>query len=240
MTLTLTQLVLATLVVAVGASVQGVLGFGLGLIGAPILALLDPSLVPGPLLFAVLPLTILVARRERGALDLRGVRWALVGRVPGTIVGSLAVAALPEGPLKILLGSLVLVAVGVSVAGWYVRPTTTTLLGAGVMSGFMGTTTSIGAPPIALLYQRQSGPELRSTLAAYFVVGGMFSLSTLAVAGQFGVTELRAGLVLLPGVLAGYLGSGALARLLDRGYTRPAVLGLSAGASLALILRELT
>lgn len=237
--MTLTQLVIATAVVAVGASIQGVMGFGLGLIGAPILALLDPNLVPGPLLFAVLPLTIMVARRERGALDFRGVRWALVGRLPGTVVGSLAVAALPERPLAVLLGSLVLVAVAISLAGWSVQPTTGTLLGAGLMSGFMGTATSIGGPPIALLYQRHSGPQLRATLAAYFVVGGMFSLAALSWAGEFGMTELRAGLVLLPGVLVGFLGSAALGRLIDRGYTRPAVLAFSGAAAVALIIQQL-
>ena len=207
--------------------------------GAPILALLDPNLVPGPLLFAVLPLTIMVARRERGALDFRGVRWALVGRLPGTIVGSLAVAGLPERPLAVLLGSLVLIAVGISVAGWSVQPTTGTLLGAGLMSGFMGTATSIGGPPIALLYQRHSGPQLRSTLAAYFVVGGMFSLAALSWAGEFGMTELRAGLVLLPGVLVGFLGSAALGRLIDRGYTRPAVLAFSGAAAVVLMIQQL-
>jgi uncharacterized membrane protein YfcA len=237
--MTILTLALASLVVAVGASIQGVMGFGLGLVGAPLLAMLDPDLVPGPLLFAVLPLTVLVARRERGSLDFHGVRWALVGRVPGTIVGSLAVAALPNGSLAIMLGLLVLFAVGISVAGWHVRPTTGTLLTAGAVSGFMGTATSIGGPPMALLYQRQSGPELRATLAAYFVVGGMVSLSALAWAGEFGSDELRNGAVLLPGMLAGFYGSRTLARFIDRGHTRGAVLGFSAAASVALILQQL-
>lgn len=237
--MTLLTLVVATCVVAVGASIQGVMGFGLGLVGAPLLALLNPDLVPGPLLFAVLPLTVLVARRERGSLDFHGVRWALAGRVPGTIAGSLAVAALPERPLAVMLGLLVLLAVSISVAGWHVRPTTGTLLTAGAVSGFMGTATSIGGPPIALLYQRQSGPELRATLAAYFVVGGMVSLAALAWAGEFGLDELRAGAVLLPGMLVGFYGSGALARFIDRGHTRGAVLGFSAAASVVLIVQQL-
>lgn len=237
--MTTEELLLATAIVAVGASIQGVMGFGLGLIGAPLLALFEPELVPGPLLFAVLPLTVLVAMRERGALDLRGVRWALVGRVPGTIAGSAAVAVLPHGPLAILLGLVVLTAVLLSISGWHVRPTTGTLLTAGAASGFMGTATSIGGPPMAIVYQRQTGPQLRSTLALYFVIGGCLSLLMLTIAGEFRGQELRAGLVLLPGVLVGFAGSKRLARLLDRGYTRMAVLGCSAAAAVALILTEL-
>jgi uncharacterized membrane protein YfcA len=233
------QLLLVTLVVGGGAALQAVLGFGLGLIAAPVLALVDPTLVPGPLLFVMVPLTLLVARRERGSLDLRGIRWALAGRIPGTIAGSLAVAALPERHLAILLGGVVLLAVVLSVAGWRVRPTSSTLLMAGAASGFMGTATSIGGPPMALVYQRRSGPELRATLAAYFVVGAAFSLATLSVAGEFDGAGLAQGLWLLPGVLAGYATSGHLARFLDGGHTRTAVLVASASSATVLILRHL-
>jgi uncharacterized protein len=234
------QLVLVTLVVAGGAALQAVLGFGLGLIAAPVLALVDPALVPGPLLFVMVPLTVLVARRERGSLDLRGIRWALAGRVPGTIAGTVAVATLPERYLAVLLGGVVLLAVVLSVAGWGVRPTSPTLLVAGAASGFMGTATSIGGPPMALVYQRRSGPELRSTLAAYFVVGAAFSLATLSVAGQFDSRRLSQGLWLLPGVLAGYAMSARLARFLDGGHTRTAVLVASAISATVLIARQLT
>ena len=41
-------LLLATLVMAFGALVQGVLGFGGALVSVPLLLLMDPRLVPGP------------------------------------------------------------------------------------------------------------------------------------------------------------------------------------------------
>jgi uncharacterized membrane protein YfcA len=233
------DIALATAAVAVGACVQGVVGFGLGLIAAPLLALLDPDLVPGPLLFVGVPLTVLVALRERAALDFHGIRWAIAGRVPGTIAGSVAVALLPDGPLVVLLGFVVLLAVVLSVGGWSVRPTTGTLVSAGLASGFMGTATSIGGPPMAMVYQRVTGPQLRATLAAYFVFGASFSLLTLAVAGEFGAHELELGLTLLPGVLAGFALSWLAAHVLDRGYTRVAVLGCSAASALVLIGTQL-
>lgn len=233
------EVAVVTLVVAAGACIQAVVGFGLGLVAAPVLAFYDADLVPGPLLFVMVPLTVLVARRERGSLDFHGIRWALVGRVVGTVGGSIAVALLPEGPLAVLLACLVLLAVGLSLTGWHVRPTARTLVTAGAASGFMGTATSIGGPPMALVYQRSTGPELRSTLAAYFVVGAAFSLAMLAVVGEFGADELRLGLVLLPGALVGYASSGVLARVLDRGYTRATVLAFASASSIALLLREL-
>ena len=84
----------ATLLAAIAACVQGTVGFGLALTSAPLLALLDPAFVPGPLLVASLPVSLAALVRERHHADVRGVAAAFVGRVPGTVVGALAVAAL--------------------------------------------------------------------------------------------------------------------------------------------------
>jgi len=52
-------------------------------------------------------------------------------------------------------------------------------------------------------------------------------LAALVASGHFGVHELRLSLFLLPGVLVGFLASGLLRPIVDRGHTRPAVLWLS-------------
>ena len=96
MDLSAAELLLATLAVLVGACIQGSLGFGLGLVAAPVLVMLDTSLVPSVVLGIGVPLTYLVAWRERRSLDLRRVSWAMAGRVPGTAIGSVAVLALSE------------------------------------------------------------------------------------------------------------------------------------------------
>lgn len=229
----------AGLALAVAACVHGALGFGLGTIGAPVLALVDERLVPGPLLCVGLVLTGLVALRERGALDVRGVRWALAGRVPGTLAGAAAVAALPQRWLIVLFATLVLTGVLLSVAGLHVRPTATASFGAGAASGFMGTVTSVGAPAMALLYQREEGARLRSTLAVFFVFGAALSLAALGLTGGVGAGDLALGLSLVPPTLAGLAASGLAARWLDRGRTRPAVLWFAGLTTAALLLREL-
>ena len=49
---------------AAGAILQGSVGFGLGLIGVPLLVLIDPVFVPGPLLLAAFLLNLLMSHRE--------------------------------------------------------------------------------------------------------------------------------------------------------------------------------
>lgn len=57
--------------------------------------------------------------------------------------------------------------------------------------------------------------------------------------GEFGTQELAASLVLIPGLVVGFAASRWAARFLDRGFTRPAVLALSALSAVAAILRYL-
>jgi hypothetical protein len=95
-----------------------------------------------------------------------------------------------------------------------------------------GTATSIGGPPVAMLYQHASGATLRSTMGLYFLVGNVLSGSALALAGEIGGREVLRALALLPFLLVGFLLSGPLRGRVDGGALRVAVLGLSAaGAS---------
>lgn len=226
--------------VTAAACAQGTLGFGLGLLAAPVLALVDERFVPGPLLIVALVLTVMVAVRERGQLDLRGIKWALIGRVPGSIVGVIAVVTLPTDVLLVVFAVLVLTAVVLSIVGWDIRPEPGTLFAAGATSGLMGSVTSIGGPPMALVYQHRSGQELRATLALYFVFGSALSIVLLSIAGEIGRADLGRAAVLLPPVFAGYFASRHAGRWLDRGLMRPAVLGFSAAAAILLLVVELT
>lgn len=226
-------------VTVAGACVQGTIGFGLGLVGAPVLALIDHRFVPGPLIAVGVVLTLGVLHRERRALRFGVVRWAMLGRIAGSAAGAAAVAAVSERALGILFGVLILAAVALSVAGRQVPPNPRTLLGAGVLSGFMGTTVSVGGPPLALVYQRERGPELRATMAAFMVFGALVSLAMLVLFGQFGGDQLRLSVLLLPGVLTGFAASRFLARLLDRGWVRPVVLLFSAASAAALLVESL-
>ena len=226
-------------VVIVGSVLQGAVGFGIGLLGAPLLVILDPSLVPGPLLAAALFLSILVAFRDHREIDLRGVRWALVGRVPGTILGAAVVAAIPRRETSLLVGAMVLVAVGLTGMGARVARSRPALFGAGTLSGFMATTSSVGGPPIALLYQDSQGDRVRGTLSGFFLVGLVISLGALALVGRFGRSEILSSILLFPAVLVGFLLSARVAAVLDRGHTRKAILAASALAGLAVAIEAL-
>ncbi len=87
-------IIAAGLVVALGALVQGAVGYGMALVAAPLLTLLDPALVPVPLLLLATVHSVLAVIRDGRHADWLGIGWAMLGRLPGTVLGVLAVVAL--------------------------------------------------------------------------------------------------------------------------------------------------
>jgi uncharacterized membrane protein YfcA len=224
-------------VMALGALVQGTIGFGVALVAAPLLVLVAPNLVPGPLLAAAVPLNVLVWYRERDAVGSRAFRWPMLGQVAGTVVAIAVLSLVSQRSISLLVGAVVLVAVLLSVVGLRIRPTSRNLVGAGTLSGFMGTTSAIPGPPLALVHQHVEARRFRATLAPFFVVGAALSLSGLAIAGRFGATELEAAAHMLPGVLLGFWVSGWAATRINRKTLRYSILLVSAAAAVAVILR---
>ncbi|MEY2463280.1 MAG: uncharacterized protein QOH64_1418 [Acidimicrobiaceae bacterium] len=232
------QLVAASVAMALGALVQGAVGFGAALIAAPLLVLVDPVYVPGPITVAALLLNVaMLVSRDEGPAE-HDIRWAMAGLVPGTIVAGVTLAVLPQHGLSIAVSVLVLLGVGLTASGLAIPRQPTTLFAAGTMSGFMGTISGIGGPPVALVYQNEPAAVLRRTLPRYFLFGGVISAVTLLAVGRLDGHDLLLSLVLLPGLALGLAASVPLTGHVDKRTARPFVLGLSALAAIVVFARE--
>jgi len=234
------EIALACIAIFAGSFVQGSIGFGMALAAGPILVLLDPTLVPAPLLTAGVAVTSVVAVRERRGLDLTALRYGLPGLIAGSIAGATVLVSAPSDRLPAVFGILVLLAVGLSLAGLKAAPSPRNVLLATLLAGFMGTTASIPGPPLALLYQSAGAQRLRGTLAPLLLTSDLVSLTTLRVAGRFGAPEMTLGLILIPAALVGVVAARWGAQRLPAEGVRYAVLGLSSLSALAAIARGLS
>ncbi|MBO0846289.1 MAG: sulfite exporter TauE/SafE family protein [Nocardioides sp.] len=138
--------VLIGLAAMVGAYVQAVVGLGLGLLAAPIVALVEPSLVPVLTLWLALLIAGLNLADEHAHVDWRATAWSVPARVPGTVVGAWLVASFTEEQIGVVLAVMVLVAVGLTVHTMSVPLNPVSLSVAGFVAGATGTATSIGGP----------------------------------------------------------------------------------------------
>ncbi|HLY46665.1 MAG TPA: TSUP family transporter [Stellaceae bacterium] len=229
--------VLCLLIVASGSALQAATGMGMALFAAPLLALLDPALVPGPALCAVMVLSAAVAWRERLAVDRRVLGLGLLGLAAGSALGAAVLVLLVGLDLYRLFAALILGAVSLSLAGLQIRATRLALLLGGTASGILGTLCGVQGPPIALVLQHEPPERLRATLCAFFAAGSLISLAALALGGVFGLTQAKLGLELLAGVPFGLAVAPFLARHIDRRRARYAVLTISTLSALALLLR---
>ena len=101
----------AVAIMALGSALQAAVGIGLALFVVPVLALIDPAYIPGPMLLAGTVLAAMTAWRERHAVDRPGLCLSLAGLLVGTIVGAVALKALWGPALPKVLQVLHLLAV---------------------------------------------------------------------------------------------------------------------------------
>jgi uncharacterized membrane protein YfcA len=228
-------------IVAAGAALQASVGIGFAVLAAPLLVILAPELVPGPMLLLGLLLAAMTTTREFRSVDMRQLSLAMTGRIAGTAAAGAVIALLPLSVFGSVFALLILAAVGLSMTRWHLLPTPRNLVAAGLLSGFMGTLTSVGSPPIGLVYQNAPGPKVRATISAFFVLGASFSLVTLALVGRFTAAQAATSVWLVPSVLLGFVVSRCFVRHVDksRGALKRAVLGVSAVAAVALLLKPL-
>jgi uncharacterized membrane protein YfcA len=224
--------------VFIGALIQGTGGIGFAMFAAPVVALVRPDLVPGPMIVTGAAVSLLAALRELSQVDWRGTAIAIGGRVPGSIAAGLVIGLAPRSTFAVAFALLILAAVALSVSGWRVRATPLAIAVAGFGSGLMGTITAVGAPPMGIALQNLPPARLRATVGAFLFVGGVVSLAVLAWAGRFGARDLALGVQLLLPMAAGFIVSSRLVRRIEPRAVRNVVLGVSAISAAILIVQH--
>jgi len=193
----------ACLLIFIGSLVQYTIGFGLAVIAAPLLFQLSPLYVPGPVIIVALFVSGLSAFEHRASISLTGLKSAILGRIPGSLAGAVLLVWADPASLSFWLGLSVLIAVAISLFPLRIAPTPKRLAIAGFLSGFMGTSSSIGGPPMALLLQHQQARYLRANLSAFFVASCLISLLVQIPIGYMSWTHLQVSLPLIPAALFG-------------------------------------
>ena len=233
------EILLIISIFMIASAIQGSIGFGANLFAVPLLALINPELIPIPILIVNPIMNLMLAWRERGNVDRPAVISALVGRVPGVVLGVLALSLISSDHLGLLFGTLLLIAIGLQLSGLTLSRTRRTVTLAGGVSGFMATAVGVGGPPMALVLKDLPGPSFRATMSPYFVIGSSLSILGLILGGQFEISDIWNSLLLLPAAIAGILISGPLRSRVDSVRIVYFIYFLSSAGAIALLLRSL-
>ncbi len=204
-------LLTALAIVFLTAIVQGVTGFGMGLLAIGFLAMLFGAKEGVLLLTLIAPaISIAVFARHWRETDWREVLWLTIPLVIGTAPGLWLFREIEAAPLRRVVGGLLVV-----FTVWYALPLAPTprnlsrgwAVAAGLSAGVLGGLTSTGGPPL-VAYLLVANLEKRRGLAvlqAVFVSGSLIKVGMAGVAGLFTGDLVWWSLALMPPLIAGAL-----------------------------------
>ncbi|MFS1983282.1 sulfite exporter TauE/SafE family protein [Vibrio breoganii] len=219
------NIIIASILIFIGAFIQTTTGFGMAIVVSPVLILIAPDFIPGPMIIVGLFLSSINAIKYRDHISLVRLKSAFVGLLPGIISGGLLLYFIDVTKFSLFIGIVVLLAVIVSLLPMKIDETPRRLVSAGFLSGFLGMSSGVGGPPLALLWQHQAAMLVRANLAAFFVISSIISLIIQIPIGYMSMKHLYLSLPLLP---ASYFG-GRLAIIFVERIPQHMVRALSLG-----------
>ncbi|MCE9679254.1 sulfite exporter TauE/SafE family protein [Shewanella sp. AS1] len=224
-------IILSSLVIFVGALVQSLIGFGMAVVSTPLLYLIEPALVPAPVIIMGFSTALLTLFREGRGLEFSPLQYALLGRIPGGILGAILLLVAPQPLLGLAIAAIVALAVTLSIFRFSLPINRRTLFGAGIISGIFGNIAAIGGPPMAILLAGKDPKLFRAALSAFFIFSSLIALIILGFAGLITKWHFTISLIFLPAVFLGYLLANRLVGHIDKQRVRSVTLllcGLSA------------
>lgn len=207
------------LIVLFSSFIQSITGFGFAVVGTPLLLFfMEPKQVVSLMVFGALILNLMVIYKTRGKSDPKVIWPMFVASLIGIVPGVYILKVVDASNLKLCIGILILL-VSFFMASNYVmtikREKLATVL-VGIVSGFMGGSTSLSGPPVALflMNQQQDKEAFRANLVRYFCLGNIATLLVMYFMETMDLGVLRQGLYAVPGVLLGvWVGEKAFAKV---------------------------
>lgn len=210
-------LIAASMAIVFGAGmVRGFAGFGFSALCVAGLSLfLPPAHVVPPIFVLEVLASLSLLRGALKDADWPWLSWLVLGNALFIPLGVALLAFVPEVPLRLLIGGLLLLAAallraGVSIA---LAPTRTVRLLTGLVSGLVNGVAAIGGIAVAVLLSAAQMPPaaMRSTLILLFLFtdlyalawAGIFSVGAENSAPLLGAETFRRALWLAPAMLVG-------------------------------------
>lgn len=240
-------------IVFVAGIVRGFAGFGFSALSVAGLALLvSPAQVVPAIFVLEVVASLSLLRSTWRDIDWRWLGWLVAGNVLCLPLGTLLLAWLPETPLRLLIGALLLAAAALLRGGFSLAlvPSAGARLGVGMVSGFVNGVAAIGGIAVAVLLNTSAmaPAAMRATLIALFLFTDLYALacSALITLGSavtatplLGPLTLRWALWLAPAMLAGiWVGQRAFVGVSPAAFRRR-VLDLLMAVAAISVLRAL-
>jgi uncharacterized protein len=217
---------LANLIFLLAGLIQGMTGFGGGLVAIPLLCMIMDVKVAVPLsILSGLVITTTMAFELRRLLDWQKILPLLIGSIPGVFVGTVLLKQADPVVINCILGLLLICISGLNltIKPKPINPPIIWGYVAGFFSGSITASVGAGGPP-AIIYTTLNDwkkDEIKATLTGFFVLNGYFTATVHAWNGMITQSVFGYFVFTLFFVLLGtYAGSKMSGRINRRTYLR--------------------
>jgi hypothetical protein len=239
MDLSLTSWALSSLCIFVAAFIRGFTGFGLAVVGVPLLSLFfaPAEIVPSIMILAIIAGLQLIPKIWR-SVDWKLLLPTVLGAAIGTPLGTWLLAGVSADWMRVLIGLAVLTASGAVQLGFRFaqRPHATVSAGFGAIAGLTGGAAAMPGPSVIFLFLAMPiAHEVgRASLILFFQVSAVMSAVSATFGGLMQLHALILGAALVPAMLIGnWLGDRVFDKASAKTYRRVVVLLLAALGAVA-------
>tara|TARA_B100000925_G_scaffold241719_1_gene191038 strand:+ start:274 stop:1023 length:750 start_codon:yes stop_codon:yes gene_type:complete len=194
------EVLIAFVIVYIASSAQSLFGMGWGMIAAPFLALLDPSLIPATIVFLGFFAALFPGIRYFKDIHWETFRPSISGRIFGSILaGWIAAYVVASGKIEIIVGIVLLISILISaLTVKRIAQNSYNHFFAGTASGILGTIVGVGGAPMGIIYQNENPSIVRANNNLFFTIGSLVSFIVLISAGVIEDYHIIYGFLMLP------------------------------------------
>ena len=237
--------IIGCVIVFFAASIQGLTGFGFGLMTVPFLSLFiyPKTVVPVVLIYTVV-ISGLVLFQARRYVKVKRLLPLLIAAATGLIPGALLLKFLPADTLRIYLGAVITIFAALMLIGYRVkiRNEQRAHLPVGIVSGVLSGSLSIGGPPVILFFANQAveKEQFRANLSFYFFVLNILTIPIYLIGDIITFEVVKSALIFLPALIIGSAAGVFYSKKVNETYFRRIALALVAVGGLSSLVSGLS
>ncbi|MGA1819884.1 MAG: sulfite exporter TauE/SafE family protein [Thermoplasmatota archaeon] len=233
--------ILVVAIVLMAGFVQGLVGFGSGLVMVPVLVLLiEPKVLIPAVLVHGLIMNEILAIEARRHIQAGRVAPILLGGIVGLPLGTYLLVILSPDVIKVMIGTVIVVFGLILLSGRSFRIKREKLytVPIGLVSGLLNGSVSMSGPPVILFFANQNIPKknFRANTVTYFFFLNVATLFIFTIVGLITRDVLVLAGVSLPFALLGiYIGTKASKVVNEKVFRRIALILVSLAGLVSLI-----
>lgn len=239
MELTIYTFILINFILILGSILQMATGVTAGMIIVPFLAMISYTLIPVPIAFASLALTIMMAYKGRKHIDTKNMFQISLGMLVGILLSISILKNIKFEYMGLVFGLFILISVFISIKVKTFTLNKSLNYSGGFVAGIMGSMAAVGGQVLALLFQNHDLESLKSTLAFLYTLFSTVMLIIFFIFGEFSYNQFISGIYMMPGFIIGFLIAPIFSKYLNPKYSKTVVLYMAIFGALALIVKSL-